>query len=1301
MASLSPEDHLIKTQKEIDDTRHHLDSLDKNNDHYDEIKVCTEFHLEKLEEEYERVKRGEPPSPYIQDLEFLREQQQPALPIIGNQRPQTSDGNTGNTRPGNARLIYNSNLGDHFPSDSLVMAQRQLPSWGFDGTYESDTPVAPASFSAAADGASYNSGSGSLASPDTQSSRPQKRQRESIGLSNDMFDRSLKSMRTTPSPTTTAATTPTSRSSFEIPDDPTILALLGGDPAQDLRDMREELKEQEEAYKANESRRQQELDDELFARSLMEQDTDQSSFNTSSRPGSSTMARNTSQTVLDNQGRFRRSTPYPLPSPPAMNVENTFLSPSLPVKQENSYRYSGAPIKNEGPSRSIYNNIPSSDFIDLENEDFQFDSVADSSSSDLVEIDPSTFHSSGKGAQSQTSAMGAHNDYETPEASSISGWNLPGGNLGQSFANTASSLFNGAYDLLDQQIASYGNVPTGFGGTSVYGSYGQNQNFIDLDVDNQIPNLQDDLFNRHGINAHDPANSHLVASFKDRIDYVANDPTRTDAEIKSLLENIRPDEDLPPENREGTPEAMVYPLMEHQKLGLAWLKAMEEGSNKGGILADEMGLGKTIQALALLVANKSTDRTCKTTLIVCPVALLKQWDKEIRTKLKPNHQLKVYTLHSEKRHVSWAHLRTFDVVLTTFGTLATELKRQERISMNKRANPNWIPSGKNDYLPLLGDECNWFRVIIDEAQCIKNKNTKAALGACALRAKTRFCMTGTPMMNDVTELYSLIHFLRIKPYCDSNNFRRDFTKPLKFHGEGSSSKARAMRQLQALLKAILLRRTKKSEIDGKPILNLPERTTEATHAEFSQDESELYSALETRSQLQFNKYLKAGTVGRHYSNILVLLLRLRQACCHPHLIKDLGQASISSEVTPLEMKDMAKELAPDVIARIKTQSQANDDAALECPVCMDFTENATICKITDPSQAIAEGNAEGRTEAKCPNCRGKIMPLKAIDHKTFKQVYMPELLKDQDLIHDPEADIETTDDSDGEDTTEDETSDDEELDFKGNLKNFIVGDDEDGEDEVASETEDDTGDKALASSNVKLEKKKSKKRNKGKGKAKEAKPPKMTLAQLKKEGMRNAKARKQYLKRLNKEWIPSAKTDKTMELLRDIHARKDPYTKQCEKTIVFSQFTSLLDLLEVPMAHENWNYSRYDGSMSAGARNDAVNSFMEKSNCKIMLVSLKAGNAGLNLTCASQVIILDPFWNPFIEEQAIDRAHRIGQQKPVQVHRILVQNTVEDRILALQEKKRALIEGALDEKASQSIARLNTRELGFLFDVPT
>jgi len=99
-----------------------------------------------------------------------------------------------------------------------------------------------------------------------------------------------------------------------------------------------------------------------------------------------------------------------------------------------------------------------------------------------------------------------------------------------------------------------------------------------------------------------------------------------------------------------------------------------------------------------------------------------------------------------------------------------------------------------------------------------------------------------------------------------------------------------------------------------------------------------------------------------------------------------------------------------------------------------------------------------------------------------------------------------------------------------------------------------------------------------------------------------------------------------------------------------------------------------------------------------MLISLKAGNAGLNLVAASQVIILDPFWNPYIEMQAVDRAHRIGQQNKVEVHRILIEGTVEDRIIELQNQKRNLVESALDENASKSMGRLDIRQLAFLFN---
>lgn len=113
---------------------------------------------------------------------------------------------------------------------------------------------------------------------------------------------------------------------------------------------------------------------------------------------------------------------------------------------------------------------------------------------------------------------------------------------------------------------------------------------------------------------------------------------------------------------------MSIQLHKYQELGLSWLQGMEDGSNKGGILADEMGLGKTIQMLSLIVTHKSEDPRCKTTLIIAPVALMRQWKQEIEQKIKPGrHSLSVYIQHGPSRKKNFRDLQHYDIVLTTFG----------------------------------------------------------------------------------------------------------------------------------------------------------------------------------------------------------------------------------------------------------------------------------------------------------------------------------------------------------------------------------------------------------------------------------------------------------------------------------------------------------------------------------------------------------------------------------------------------------------------------------------------------------
>ena len=155
------------------------------------------------------------------------------------------------------------------------------------------------------------------------------------------------------------------------------------------------------------------------------------------------------------------------------------------------------------------------------------------------------------------------------------------------------------------------------------------------------------------------------------------------------------------------------------------------------------------------------------------------------------------------------------------------------------------------------------------------------------------------------------------------------------------------------------------------------------------------------------------------------------------------------------------------------------------------------------------------------------------------------------------------------------------------------------------------------------------------------------------------------------------------------------------KVIVFSQWTSMLDLIEIPLAQRGFNYRRLDGTMSVAARDRAVQDFVEKPEVLVMVMSLKAAALGLNLVCANHVVLLDLWWNPTVEEQAIDRAHRIGQTREVLVHRLTVKDTVEDRILALQEKKRQLVRSALGEDSAGSLQqggpKLSVAELEALF----
>lgn len=1125
-------------------------------------------------------------------------------------------------------------------------------------SYRSDDYAGPSSYS--------NSGALTPASASTVGSAfGQKKRTFGSHLDDDASSGSrVKSRRTTPSPQHTAITTPSVGDDFWA-DDGDVIDLTGDDA-----DFEQLFKQQKAAF----ARLEQAKADERYARTLQNGFQDNSFSNSS--PASPAPTGPAGPTAFDRiLGR---------PSQPSQSQPQP-----LSTQERDPFRLNNAsPAGHSQPPSRVPGSFPYDDDLD-----HFFDPP----------VHPIPSQSGGAyGAQSygpSTSSLPSMGPPNTVPTMGYAGDVSPMASLG----NRPGILNSGAYAPLQTWGANSNPYPAASSQVPTRGGYLP-----------EVINLTNDI---DWVNGLDALGNPLSANLRSYYDDLHDDPRKTAEEIKDLLANIRPDEDIPEEDRIGTPEQLRYALYAHQQLALQWMMDSEKGKNQGGILADDMGLGKTISALSLMVSRPSPDSRNKTNLIVGPIALLKQWEIEIKKKLKPQHRLSVLLLHNKS--MKYEDIRAYDVVLTSYGKVGAEQKRFEKwVAHHPGARPD-RDAGLAKSCPLLHPNSKFYRVILDEAQCIKNDKTLQARGSCSLKGTYRWCLTGTPMMNGIHELFSLIKFLKIKPYHEQKEFNKTFGSLTPRTGRGRTAgeyaKTKAMDALRVLLKAIMLRRMKSSTLDGKPLVTLPPKTEAVAHVEFSEDERKFYTDLESKTRITFNKYLRAGTVGKNYSNILVLLLRLRQACCHPHLNLDVEYVG-NNDVTEQDMNALAKTLAPDVVARLKAQNEEG----FKCPICLDAVIDPTIVlpcghsACSEDFQTLAERALDNNIRAgdegntfKCPECRGAVDPNKVINLTSFKAVHMPEptAVNEDDIETASEAS--STEDDFSESETDSESDDDlddsDDVDRNGNLKDFIVDNDDE---EPAHDSDDDddlfigqgadnapkTHGRANKPKRKSKGKSKSKSKGKGKGKKKEEIKPHM-LKSLRTEARKNKSEYKRYMKYLKKNWMPSAKVSECCKILEDVRESGD-------KTIVFSQFTFLLDLLEIPIKYElGLGYCRYDGGMSRVHRDAAAQDFQDpNSRTKVMLVSLKAGNAGLNLTAANHVIVMDPFWNPYIEMQAVDRAYRIGQQKPVKVHRLLVEGTVEDRIADLQEQKRKFVDAALDEGESKNLGRLSTRDLQRLFN---
>ncbi|KII91157.1 hypothetical protein PLICRDRAFT_104830 [Plicaturopsis crispa FD-325 SS-3] len=764
-------------------------------------------------------------------------------------------------------------------------------------------------------------------------------------------------------------------------------------------------------------------------------------------------------------------------------------------------------------------------------------------------------------------------------------------------------------------------------------------------------------------------------------------------------------------------------LMPHQTIGVAWMLEKENGPLKGGMLADEMGLGKTVQMMATIVMNRSDDPACKTTLILAPTALLDQWKLEIET--KTSCDLQCYIYHGARKLKTKAELMKYDVVLTTFSTMAlewpdidAEQKAKMKRTKKKKVADSFIESDSDDILSRkpkpkkkkdlgLLFQVNWYRIVLDEAQNIRTKKTRSSRAVTELKATYRWCLTGTPIINSLSDTYPLIRFLRIRPWYDWKDFNTQVAIIEK------KNPGLATSRLQAIMATFVMRRKKDSMLDGKRLIDLPPKEVALVKLEFSAEERTIYNMVEGKAQAQFNRFLRAGTVLKNYVEVLVMLLRLRQTCAHAALIQENGmhmafidaddmaedhrpaevltELSRAKETVSAEfVAKMRDKFMQSALLRMQAEKESldakpGDDE--ECPICFDaFTDPIVtpcthmFCRecltgvLNNPHALDAAGPHYNHDQRPCPVCRSAVSAVNVFSRPIFEptDAELDDAMKTEDSDVDMQnvaatkraPRIKSSDDVVDE---EEEYSDDE--DDEDDLSDFIVEDDEDEDYKDARRTAKrrvSTKRPVIIDSEDEME----------------LEDQDIIFGAKRDDDISEEDPDKK------RRFLPSTKMKAMMKSL-ETWAVENPG----EKTIVISQWTECLKLASGYLVERNIPHVNYIGSMDRKKRDQAVKVFMHKDKARVMLMSLKCGGVGLNLTRANRVISLDLGWSEAIESQAHDRVHRLGQMRPVLVQRLVISNTVEDRILALQERKKNLADGSLGEGSGKKIGRLSVREL--------
>lgn len=720
------------------------------------------------------------------------------------------------------------------------------------------------------------------------------------------------------------------------------------------------------------------------------------------------------------------------------------------------------------------------------------------------------------------------------------------------------------------------------------------------------------------------------------------------------------------------PSLLKGQLREYQHIGLDWLVAMYD-KKLNGILADEMGLGKTIMTISLL-AHLIDQKIWGPHLIIVPTSVLINWEMELK-RWCPAFKILTYfgtPKQRAKKRVGWTKPNSFHVCLTSYKIVLQDAQAFRRQK--------------------------WFYLILDEAHSIKNFRSQRWQTLLNFNTCRRLLLTGTPLQNNLMELWALMHFLMPHIFTSHKEFQNWFSNPVNNMIEGSSDYSESLiNRLHSILRPFMLRRLKK-DVEKQ----LPPKY-----------EHVIYCKLSKRQRFLYDEFLTSGTVrnslnGENYLKIANILMQLRKVCNHPDLFKS------RPIVSPFDQEPIMYKVPSIVLHAIPYKRQ--DQEILKCQI-MPFTSKT---KHVDPPPYIFKLEEKypitNRTRVQHITNPCVVIPAKTVCSSNKKRIrtiskYIDDEIEEfitkkrtvtmRELSFVEKVYLERL-----EMRKEEQRQARESISYLNQLRSIqkpnVIGS---HFIQHLIELVDYLPSKPITIRNT---------------------PSRyMDYSDTANNMVLDAYQRRDVMLETIKEvtcYIPNGRScpivlhthhpnpsddlqdrrlihelesvvKPRMDLLHPAHIRTQLYfpdrrliqfdcgklqsldvllrqlKKEGHRALIFTQMTKMLDILEEFVNLHGYTYLRLDGTVQVEQRQKMMERFNNDNRVFLFILSTRAGGLGINLTGADTVIFYDSDWNPAMDAQAQDRCHRIGQTREVNIYRLISTHTIEENILKKARQK--------------------------------